>query len=685
MRSTRNVLTLIITAVIVCRSTPLIGSDKAETQPVTNAGVSTSAATYAVGGMSTGLVRSQLKVAEASQFELKASQPEVLGMNDSIGYRPTEADEAGELTYNLAVSPSVMRANDIHVKSREDIKIVFYIGPREQTATPKRLSSVHRGRTPSSESTLLFITASCQACAYRSIQQRAITYSISGKESIGAEFDFVFDRLMTVHGKSALFIDVDTAYGRNVDRLVREVVVDEGSTELNKSTSVVVLGEFDGNLPTPSSLAPDAIITISQGEQNSFNVIVTPINIELKRQLRGNYLDLTNQPKIFNKGAGQDFRVDVMRTLSGRTSLTLEAMFGQENKALQKIIAASGRELPTGDVDPALQVEAVNKQKTIDQMKLIGGLIYQRLFKDDQELYQVIKTIEKLQVQDRAVRVLIRTKGIAGVGIPWQLLHDPGEMGVDDLWGLRFEIIVDSVTRPFAGRIVAGDGLGIGASALFGAYKYGQDDFYVSYAAEQQAKHLREAMHLAQLLPDQSGTEFQGHLKSERTKLTYVTVFVHGSNGTLIVEQNGSPTVQDELAGARLLFAKDDPVSAYDLEALALGLVDKEAAFLERHPLVFLNACDTGTATISSTKRLTLPLAFLNLGAAGVIATEAPVFAPFALKFGNDLISQIAAGTEPAAALLKLRRSYLRDYGNPSGLLYTYYGIPVRGNLKPVN
>jgi hypothetical protein len=98
-------------------------------------------------------------------------------------------------------------------------------------------------------------------------------------------------------------------------------------------------------------------------------------------------------------------------------------------------------------------------------------------------------------------------------------------------------------------------------------------------------------------------------------------------------------------------------------------------ALLSRQPLVFLNACETGTAGFFATGALNFPGTLLSLGARGVIATESPIWMLFGYHFGQELISHLFAGEEVSAALLTVRKEFL-NRNNPLGLLYSYYGNP---------
>jgi CHAT domain-containing protein len=92
------------------------------------------------------------------------------------------------------------------------------------------------------------------------------------------------------------------------------------------------------------------------------------------------------------------------------------------------------------------------------------------------------------------------------------------------------------------------------------------------------------------------------------------------------------------------------------------------------HPLVILNACETGSANPLYTSYFAG--AFLKLGARGVVATECPVPDTFAAAFAKQLYAHLLSGRPLGASLLAARRHFLDQDHNPAGLLYAMYAPP---------
>ncbi|MCU4671914.1 CHAT domain-containing protein [Microbacterium fluvii] len=106
-------------------------------------------------------------------------------------------------------------------------------------------------------------------------------------------------------------------------------------------------------------------------------------------------------------------------------------------------------------------------------------------------------------------------------------------------------------------------------------------------------------------------------------------------------------------------------------ESLTLGELEVYAPTGDRlpgHPLVFINACESGELT---------PLFyggfvsyFLAKGARGVIGTECKTPALFASEWAKAFFDELFAGTPLGETVLTLRRRFLADHANPLGLLY---------------
>lgn len=90
-----------------------------------------------------------------------------------------------------------------------------------------------------------------------------------------------------------------------------------------------------------------------------------------------------------------------------------------------------------------------------------------------------------------------------------------------------------------------------------------------------------------------------------------------------------------------------------------------------RHPLVFLNGCET--AAIEPRVLMHFVDAFANAGAAGVIGTEVPVWEALATEVGEGFLRRfLQEGLSVGEAIRAVRLELLARY-NPLGLVYTVY------------
>jgi hypothetical protein len=111
-------------------------------------------------------------------------------------------------------------------------------------------------------------------------------------------------------------------------------------------------------------------------------------------------------------------------------------------------------------------------------------------------------------------------------------------------------------------------------------------------------------------------------------------------------------------------------------DGFEVTLMDMEnyAIVLSGHPVVVLNACETGN--LNPLYSAHFAAAFLKHGALGVVATECPVPDVFAADFAQYLYERLLEGTPLGESLLSARRYFLETAHNPAGLLYAMYGSP---------
>jgi hypothetical protein len=92
---------------------------------------------------------------------------------------------------------------------------------------------------------------------------------------------------------------------------------------------------------------------------------------------------------------------------------------------------------------------------------------------------------------------------------------------------------------------------------------------------------------------------------------------------------------------------------------------------LAGRPLVFLNACES--ADLSPRFYDGFVPFFLAKGGRGVIGTECKTPVLFAIDWAEAFVDQLLDGVEVGQTMLTLRQQFLREHGNPLGLLYTAY------------
>jgi hypothetical protein len=89
---------------------------------------------------------------------------------------------------------------------------------------------------------------------------------------------------------------------------------------------------------------------------------------------------------------------------------------------------------------------------------------------------------------------------------------------------------------------------------------------------------------------------------------------------------------------------------------------------LESHPLVFINACESGELTPNFYDGF-VPY-FLAKGARGVIGTECKTPGLFASEWAKAFFDELFAGKSLGQVVLELRKRFLAEHNNPLGLLY---------------
>lgn len=117
---------------------------------------------------------------------------------------------------------------------------------------------------------------------------------------------------------------------------------------------------------------------------------------------------------------------------------------------------------------------------------------------------------------------------------------------------------------------------------------------------------------------------------------------------------------------SHILLSDEFPITLMDMEVYGITI--------DNHPLIVLNACETGNLNPLYTSHFSA--AFLRYGARGVVATGCPVPDAFAADFVEQLYTHLLGGKLLGESLLAARRHFLEKHGNPSGLLYSLDAPP---------
>jgi hypothetical protein len=282
--------------------------------------------------------------------------------------------------------------------------------------------------------------------------------------------------------------------------------------------------------------------------------------------------------------------------------------------------------------------------------------------------------VEQYQREDRPLRIRIESQTVF---VPWQFLHPFKEkMNSNKFWGFRYELIVDpQESKPDS--IYPGFSKDSNGQIIFVKYKSDSTDDesnqVVATLGDFQFDFLTSQT-TATVIKVDTWDSFQHAVRDHIADVQMIFAFTHADNGTVLQPvPEGEFTAVHLIAGPKLRFGKNEYISALDLDSLPSTLELPRIVMIQR-PLVILNGCETSSGGYFASKTLNFPSIFLQFGARGVIATEAPVWDMFGFYFGKTLITNLKSGKPASIAVLDARKEWLKDAKNPLGLLYSYYG-----------
>ena len=647
---------------------------------------------------------SELQLASAQTAQSADTQQQELALTEQVASQLYSGP-----VYN-AIYQKPLKDGKVYFTPGQPTSVRFYIGspslinalsPSGQV--PDKRLQLSKGDIPLN---ILFI---CKVCTAGGYQSKALVYHSELLTSDTAEFDFTpgAELVAKTSGEIIVSFIVEGA-GFIYDQIPLTMYADTVKSIEVAAPGLATPSLLVGNEPTPSAAAPPPNISIIKSvapptdygnsladfkpvdkkaraadlvvslildhSTNHIKVQFTVENEDLKSKLASYLVD--GKSEIFDR----DYSAAQLEVQAENVAIASQLIVDSKNRALLGLLQSGKKG------QAALQVlEGIDVKLDPDQQSMVlekfrneGDYLYTELFYDpsDSDLAHMADILESFrlsQTAKRPLRILIVASDLV---FPWQFLHRIDTSSVDDFWGYKYELITIPVSdKAFPGRGDAHLSLNNTLGSVFATYTAADDappsEYSVSAYALQQMQHFsgRIPVQNADFHNAKSSSDFVDSLTSFANHLQYLMVYSHGANGYDI---DASGHIQIDALGLRLLFSATpgDFVTPQKIDQIRKGA----SRFLTDEPIVFLNTCNSGNASVFlSYGALTFPIAFIRLGASGVIATEAPMWDTFAYRFGNDLIDSIAGGDPLSLALFNVRRKYL-DSGNPLGLFYSYYG-----------
>lgn len=383
----------------------------------------------------------------------------------------------------------------------------------------------------------------------------------------------------------------------------------------------------------------------------------------------------------------------------GRLRQLLDSL-DQEARASRRTVASENWSLTPGITTRANAVRA--------EFARLGDDLFDRLFARSTGAHDVVAQLfqlarERTAGTARAIRIKFSSDS---VHVPFQLLHVPGAAN-DTFFGLVFDIAADKQFGILPDAEFVGDGWSqplndisdldpviglytegrkLASNADCQAFTVGSVGWFGCQHYKSLSKVLGDRFKTLPSEPTVTAKDFMERLKKEAHQTGLIWFYGHGKTrfdwpDKLDVQPLADILAHFEMGGAhqpRLVFDKTGSGSELRSSRIAdLGFAERRPKF-SQGPLVVLVACELGAAGPSAggTSGTYMPAAFLQLGARGVIATEAEIAANSAATFSEAFLAELASAKGedgPSLAVLRTRRKVYSQYGNNLLPLLFYY------------
>ena len=572
--------------------------------------------------------------------------------------------------YNAVLSPKLPAGRN-YISRTAPTQLTFFIGPPDpDSSLPPEQWTVNPtlvaqpGRVP------LSVTMNCAFCT-GAVQKQPVTYDGVARVSSRAQFQITPSAKWS--GTAGEIVFSVATEGVEFDRVTLPVSFqNDHPIEVPGDVNVMSQSHVPAVKPA-EEWKPDALLTIALDASGAITIRVQGVNEAVQQKLK----DLGDRHLLdgaFRPFRTAEFTLPQLSALEIEQYLKISAVV-QQNDALARQLLHSDRR-PGEGVDPVtigVKLPPADGKALLERFCEAGTFLHAKLFADP-DLQDIVAALEDLNV-GRPLRLKIDS---AQIYAPWQYLHPVGDCDPERFWGFKFEITANPLIALSGGAPRSESSPKSLSSILFLAYKGDTaDDQVRRYAiaeSEEIAKRIQKQR--TALIMTDSSASFGTALKDNRANLDLLVVFAHATTGARVVDVDGVKILAEDPAGPRIILTKADFVKSTDVYRLRTSLPRTIRTVLENRPIVFLNACETGALGAAPLTALGFPGTFLELGARAVVTTEAPVWALFGHRFGQDFTDALITGHRPSLALLELRKKYLAA-NNPLGLLYTYYGDGV--------
>lgn len=299
--------------------------------------------------------------------------------------------------------------------------------------------------------------------------------------------------------------------------------------------------------------------------------------------------------------------------------------------------------------------QQTSAQANLDSLTELGRFAFVRIFDD----HDVRSAIEQLLASNQRCYIEIDADNFA---FPWELICLPSSDSQSGscchFWGMNHiisRVISRDRARPggFISPIISIDSLPTLGLLIYDGLSGANQESHLFSRWQDEGK--LSLFCLRPLDPEKRREELQEFQRFWSNTLNLAHFACHAFYNSSIPHNS------------YLLLSEEFEISLRD--------ITNQEIYTNGHPLIVMNACETGELTPHYTSSFAAH--FLKCGARGVVATECAVPDTFAADFSNQLYTQLLEGKSLGECLLAVRQYFFQEYGNPSGLLYSMYAPPT--------